>query len=249
MIYLGIREVKLPEDSELLESFLMKGPIEFMPLISKLGKGRFPKAYAGISEGSIKALVTIEREGRGISIWAGDARFVVPILEKWGPSEGALSLGLKHLHAVLEIYKPIRVFDEIFTMFVDKEHFRFAPKHKAERLTSKELPKPWTKDFKGIAYGIRVGDKVVSVGSVSNLVEGIGFCGAAIGTDPEYQNKGFANSSLSYAVLDALNIAPIVTYPVESNNIPAIRVLEKLGFRFYSSFLYTEVQKKEKENR
>ncbi len=148
---MAIREVELPEDLGLLESFLMKDPIEFMPLISKLRKGRFPQTYAGISEGSIETLVTIEKKGRRISIWAGDVRFVVPILERWGPSKGALSVGLKHLHAVLEIYKPTRVFDEIFTMFVDKEHFIFTPKHKAEKLTSGELPKPWTRDFKGIA--------------------------------------------------------------------------------------------------
>ncbi|MFB0523054.1 MAG: GNAT family N-acetyltransferase [Candidatus Bathyarchaeia archaeon] len=240
----GIREVKLPRDSELLESFLMEDPVEFMPLISDLRKERFPQAYAGISQGSITTLVTIEREGRRVSIWAGDARFVVPILGKWGPSKGALSVGLKHLHAVLEKYKPIRVFDEIFVMFVDKERFRFAPKHKAERLTSEELPEPYPEDFKGIGYGIRVDNKVVSVGTVSNFVEGIGACGAAIGTDSEYRNRGYATSTLSYAVRDALNIVPIVTYPVESNNIPAIRVLEKLGFRFYSSFLYTEVEKR-----
>ena len=244
MIHLGIREVKLPEDLGLLESFLMKDPIEFMPLISKLRKGRFPQAYAGIGEGSIKTLATIEREGRRISMWAGDVRFVVPILERWGPSEVALSVGLKHLHAVLEMYKPIRVFDEIFVMFVDKQHSIFKPKHKVERLTSEELPKPWTKDFKGIAYGIRVDNKVVSVGTVSDFVDGIGACGAAIGTDSEYRNRGYATSTLSYAVRDALNTVPIVTYPVESDNIPAIRVLEKLGFRFYSSFLYTEAQKK-----
>ena len=241
---MAIREVKLPEDLGLLESFLMKDPIEFMPLISELRKGRFAKAYAGISEGSIKTLVTIERAGRGISVWAGDVGFVVPILERWGPSKGALSVGLKHLHAVLEIYKPTRVFDEVFIMFVDKEHFIFTPKHKAERLTSKELPKPWTKDFKGIAYGIRVENKVVSVGTVSGFLDGIGACGAAIATDSEHRSRGYATSTLSYAVQDALNIVPIVTYPVESDNIPAVRVLEKLGFRYYSSFLYTEAQKK-----
>jgi len=97
----------------------------------------------------------LKEKGRGISIWAGDVRFVVPIPEKWGPSEGALSVGLEHLHAVFEIYKPTRVFDEVFTMFVDKKHFGSAPKHKAEGLTSEELPKPWTKDFKGIAYGMQ----------------------------------------------------------------------------------------------
>lgn len=129
-------------------------------------------------------------------------------------------------------------------MFVDREHFVFKPQHKAERLSSEELPKPWTKDFQGIAYGIRTNDKIVSVGSVSNLADGIGFYGAAIWTDSEYRSKGYATSTLSYAVRDALNTVPIVTYPVESDNIPAIRVLEKLGFRFYSSFLYTEAQKK-----
>ncbi|MDH5441375.1 MAG: hypothetical protein OEZ48_10180 [Candidatus Bathyarchaeota archaeon] len=57
-----IREVRLQEDFELLESFLMKDPTEFMPLISELREGRFPQAYVGIREGSIKTLVTIERE-------------------------------------------------------------------------------------------------------------------------------------------------------------------------------------------
>jgi hypothetical protein len=38
-------------------------------------------------------------------------------------------------------------------------------------------------------------------------------------------------------------LVPVFTYPVESDNMPAIRVLEKLGFRLYSAFLYTEVEK------
>jgi len=239
-----IRAIELPKDLKLLESFLMVDPIEFMPLISCLREKCFPQAYVGISESSVKTLVTIEENGYGIRVWLGDVRFVEPILEKLGPSRGHLSVGVKHLHSVLNVYRPVRVFDEIFTMIVDKEHFIFKPKHKAEKLSSKELPKPWTKDFKGIAYGIRVNKKIVSVGSVSNLVDEIGFYGAAIGTDSEHRSKGYATSTLSYAVRDALDIVPIVTYPVESDNIPAIRVLEKLGFRFYSAFLYTEVEKK-----
>lgn len=128
-------------------------------------------------------------------------------------------------------------------MFVDREHFVFKSKHDAERLSSEELPEPWTEDFEGVAYGIRVKGKIVSCGTVSGIVEGIGACGAAIGTDPEYRNRGYATSTLSYAVRDALKIVPIVTYPVESDNIAAIRVLGKLGFRFHSSFLYTEVER------
>jgi len=238
-----IREVKLPNDLEILESFLMVDPIEFLWLILCLREKRFPQAYVGISEGSIKTLVTIEKL-HGIRIWSGDVRFIEPILKRWGPSRGHLSVGVKHLRSALKIYRPVRVFDEVLIMFVDKEHFIFEPKHKPERLSSEELPKPWTKDFKGIAYGIRVNGKIASCGSVSNIIDGIGSCGAAIGTDPEERNKGYATSILSYAVRDALKLVPIVTYSVESDNIPTIRVLEKLGFRLYSAFLYTEVEKR-----
>jgi len=239
-----VREIKLPADRKLLKSFLMVDPIEFLPLISQLREKRFPRAYAGISDNSIGTLVTIEENGYGIRIWPGDERFVEPILEKWGPLRGHLSVGVKHLHRVLNVYRPIRSFDEVLIMSVYKEHFAFKPKHKAERLSSEDLPKPWTKDFRGIAYGIRVNGKIVSCGTVSHMVEGIGSHSAAIGTDPEYQNKGYATSTLSYAVRDALNLVPIVTYPVEYNIIPAVRVLEKLGFRFHSAFLYTEVEKR-----
>jgi len=240
-----VREVKLPEDLELLESFLVVDPIEFLPLTSQSREKRFPRAYAGISDSSIKTLVTIEENGHGIRIWPGDGRFVEPILENWGPLRGHLSVGVKHLDRVLNVYRPIRSFDEVLIMFVDKEHFVFKPRHKAERLSSEDLPKPWTKDFKGIAYGIRVNGKIVSCGTVGGIIEGIGSYSAAIGTDPEHQNKGYATSTLSYAVRDALNLVPIVTYPVEYNIIPAVRVLEKLGFRLYSAFLYTEMEKRE----
>ena len=239
-----IRKVKLQEDLKLLESFLMANPIEFLPLISCLEEKRLPQACAGISENSIKTLVTMQENGFGIRIWPGDVRFVEPILEKWGPSKGHLSVGVKHLHCVLNIYEPIRVFDEVLIMFVDKEHFMFEPEHKTEKLSSEELPKPWTKDFKGIAYGIRVNGKIVCCGTVGDMIEGIGSCGAAMATDPEYRNKGYAASTLSCAVRDALNLVPIVTYYVESNNIPALRVLEKLGFRFHSAFLYADVKKR-----
>jgi len=234
-----IRAVKLPKDLEILESFLMVDPIEFLWLILCLREKRFPQAYVGISEGSIKTLVTIE-ELHGIRIWPGDVRFVEPILKRWGPLREHLSVEVKHLHSALKIYRPIRVFDEILTMFVDKEHFIFKLKHKPERLSSEELPEA----SKGIAYGIRVNGRIVSSGWVGNIVEGIGSCGAAVGTDSEERGKGYAASTLSYAVRDALKLVPIVTYSVDSSNLPAIRVLEKLGFRLYSAFLYTEVEKR-----
>ena len=124
----------------------------------------------------------------------------------------------------------------------------FLTKFKADKLEGSGLHEPWSteakKNFRGIAYGIRINGEVVTVRSVENIVEWIGSGGASIITDPEYQGKGYATSALSYAVKDALNRIPIVTYPVESNNIAAIRVLEKLGFRFHSSFLYTEAVKK-----
>jgi len=234
-----VREVELPKDLEILESFLMVNPIEFLFLVLCLREKRFPQAYVGMSEGFIKTLVTIE-ELHGVRIWPGDVRFVEPILKRWGPSRGHLSVGVKHLRSALKIYMPIRVFDEVLIMFVDKEHFIFKPKQKPERLSSEELPEA----SKGIAYGIRVNGKIVSSGWVGNIVEGIGSCGAAVGTDPEERGKGYAISTLSYAVRDALKLVPIVTYSVDSNNIPAVRVLEKLGFRLYSAFLYTEVEKR-----
>ena len=237
-----IREITIPNDVDTVESCLMADPIEFLPLISSLKRNCFPQAFAGISEGSVKTLVTI-RKGHRMTVWPGDGRYIEPILARWGSQRGALTVRIKHLHEALRVYRPVRAFDEILTMFVDKEHFVFKPRQKAERLSSEELPEPWTKDFKGIAYGIRVNDKVVSCGTVSGLVRGIGASGAAIGTELEYQKRGYATSTLSYAVRDALKEVPIVTYPVESDNTPAIRVLEKLGFRFYSSFLYTEVEK------
>lgn len=236
-----IREVKLPEDEGLLEKFLMQDQIEFIHLLLALREKCFHKSYARFSEDIIKTLVTIDRF---ITVHKGDERFVNPILEKWGPSRGSFSMQLKHLHALLRIYKPLKPFDEIFAMFVDREHFLNKSKYKAERLSSKDLPKPWTKDFKGIAYGIRANNKIVSIGSVSGLVDGIGYTSSAIKTDLEYRNRGYATSTLSHAVQDALKIVPIVIYLVKSNNIPAIRVLEKLGYRFYSSFLFTEMERR-----
>ena len=244
-----IREVKIPEDFDLLERFLMVDPIEFMPLILSLREKHFPKAYAGISEDSIKTLVTIEKEGRDITIWKGDVRFVSPILERWGPSKVALSVGIKHLHAVLDIYKPVKVFDEIFMMIVDKEDFRFKPKHTPKRLKSEELWYPGEKKAE-IVYGIRVKGKIVSRGGVSRLIKDGPIKagkGAFIFTDEEHQGKGYATSTLSYAIRDALKFVPIVTYLVESNITPAIRVLQKLGFRWHSAFLYTEVEKRNYE--
>jgi len=249
-----LREIKLPEDLELLKRFLMSDAIGFVSLILRLREKHFPQAYARISEGSIKTLVTIEQKPSensfSVEIWPGDVRFIEPILEKWGPLKCGLSFGVKHLHRVLIIYRPIRVFDEVFMMFVDKEHFIFKPKHRAKKLKGDELPEPWStearKNYEGIAYGIRVNGKILSVGSVENLLEGIGSCGAAIITDPEQRNKGYATSTLAYAVRDALDIVPIVTYYVESNNMPVIRVLEKLGFLFYSAVLCTLEAEKRK---
>ena len=238
-----IREVAVPDDLQLLERFLEADPVEFLPLIARLKEQLFPKAYASIRGKLIRTLVTIEKKRSLITIWPGEPESVSRILRRWGFPKGTVSVRVKHLLSVLEVYRPVRAFDEIFTMFVDGEHFVFKPKHDAERLSSEELPEPWTEDFEGVAYGIGVEGKIVSCGTVSGIVEEIGACGAAIGTDPEYSGRGYATSTLSYAVRDALKIIPIVTYPVESDNIAAIRVLEKLGFRFHSSFLHTEVER------
>jgi len=231
-----IREVRLPEDRKLLENFVRVKPIEFLSLNSWLKENVFPEAYAGISEGHIKTLATIQKgsfDNEIWTLWPSEIRFVEPILEKWGPPRGHISLGVKHLHSVLNIYRPIHAFDEIFIMIVDKEHFIFKPKCEAERLKGEELPKPWKarKDYKGIAYGICANGEVISCGSVENIYPGIASTGGGMITDPAERGKGYATSTMSYAVRDALDLVPIVTYPVETDNTPAIIVLQKLGFR------------------
>jgi len=241
-----IREIIISRDLSLLKSFLQDDPIKFLPLLFCLKENCFHQAYVGIREGSIKTLVTTEEDSLGDiwTIWPGDVKYVKPILEQWGSSHCHMSVGVKHLHSILKIYKPTRVFDEIFIMYVDKKHFNFKPTHTPEKLNVEELPKPWTKHFMGIAYGISVDNKIVSVGSVDKIVDGVGAYSAAIKTDSEYQNKGYATSTLAYAVSDVLKSVPVVTYYVESTNRSTLRVLEKLGFRFHSAFLYTDVEKK-----
>lgn len=90
----------------------------------------------------------------------------------------------------------------------------------------------------GVYYGVRMDSKLVSAAGthVCSPLYGIA-CVGNIFTHPTHRGKGFATICTSRTVKDLLARYQTVVLNVDSQNIPALRIYRKLGFREYCTFI------------
>lgn len=89
--------------------------------------------------------------------------------------------------------------------------------------------------------GIRIGEELVSVGSV-RLTEWAGIIGV-VAMHEAHRNKGCATSIVSKLVSLALEKIPLAIIFVLSENAPARRVYETVGFKKYKTYFFMRGEK------
>ena len=87
-------------------------------------------------------------------------------------------------------------------------------------------------------FGVRVNGELVSLGR-TRLTEKVGHI-PTVATLEAHRNKGYATSIVSYLVKLILEKLPIAIIYVLSDNPPAIRVYEKVGFKPYRKYFFTK---------
>ncbi|RLF02332.1 MAG: hypothetical protein DRJ59_03915 [Thermoprotei archaeon] len=94
-------------------------------------------------------------------------------------------------------------------------------------------------------FGIFVNSQLVSTAATLVKLKEVWMLGAVY-THPEYRNRGFATSVCSAWLKHAFENTNIATLWVRSDNLPAKRVYEKLGFKTVrvNSWICVEVDKK-----
>ncbi len=91
-------------------------------------------------------------------------------------------------------------------------------------------------------FGVKVNGELVSLGR-TRLTEKVGHI-PTVATLQAHRNKGFATSIVSYLVKLILEKLPIAIIYVLSDNRPAIRVYEKVGFKPYRKYFFMKGERR-----
>lgn len=89
-------------------------------------------------------------------------------------------------------------------------------------------------------YGVYVGNRLASYASSFIQLPQIWLIGGVY-TDPKHRNRGYAQIATSAITGEALKNAKMAALFVRSNNIPAIRVYEKIGYHKIAEKLWVDV--------
>lgn len=91
-------------------------------------------------------------------------------------------------------------------------------------------------------FGVKVNGELVSLGR-TRLTEKVGHI-PTVATLEAHRNKGYATSIVSYLVKLILEKLPIAIIYVLSDNPPAIRVYEKVGFKPYRKYFFMKGERR-----
>ena len=91
-------------------------------------------------------------------------------------------------------------------------------------------------------FGLKVDGEIVSVGSML-LTDWAGLIGV-VATHKSYRKRGYATSVVSEIAKQILEKLPLAIIYVLGNNLPAIRVYQKVGFKPYKSYFFMKVGEK-----
>jgi predicted GNAT family acetyltransferase len=90
--------------------------------------------------------------------------------------------------------------------------------------------------------GVEVKDELVSLCSF-RVTEWMGAVGR-VATHKKYRNRGYATSTMSYAVKYMLQNRSDAVIFVRADNSSAIHVYQKVGFKPYRTYFFTKGKKK-----
>lgn len=163
----------------------------------------------------------------------------------------------EHKYTILRRYKALKI-REIIRMTLQRGEERPRIKHSIVRLASSDaeevtdLLRKTSPDWWGdittdkITTGMKRGDwwigikrnsKPVSVGKTFLRQTEFGSNISVVATHEVYRNRGYATSIVSTLVREILRRSDYALIHVESNNLPAIHVYRKVGFKPYKTYL------------
>lgn len=155
-----------------------------------------------------------------------------------------------HLGVIKRNFKPLGPTDssskgEITTYLivkVDAETFKPSITHRVKKLRTKDLAEvlqsmgdEWKSRIenvvhKGVAFGAYDNGSLVAAATVSEILDGLALI-RGVYTVPSFRGKGFATSACSALVQELIDLGKEAMLWVARDNLPAIRVYEKIGFK------------------
>jgi GNAT superfamily N-acetyltransferase len=180
----------------------------------------------------------------------GDSECLPQLLKKINVQEAKFAIEPQHLAQVEELYVPTKASDAAslgnitayLIMSVRTQDFNLSTTHQVTKATTNDLgdifrdlgeeygEKVRQAQNSGIALGVRVEKRWVSVAIVPEIIEEIGFI-RGVYTDPAFRGKGFSTSTMSALVKELFRLHVRPGLWVAEDNAPAVRVYKKIGFK------------------
>lgn len=180
----------------------------------------------------------------------GSAERVAKLLDYTNLDELVFVIEPHHLRVVEEHFKPLGPTDsssrgEITTysiVKVDAETFKPSIRHRVKKLGTRDLVNvlksmgdEWKSRIenvihKGVAFGAYDNGSLVAVATISEILDGLALI-RGVYTHPSFRRKGFATSACSALVQDLIDLGKEAMLWVAKDNLPAIRVYKKIGFK------------------
>jgi len=180
----------------------------------------------------------------------GNAESVAMLLDYTNLDEPVFVLEPHHLGVIKQNFVPLGPTDssskgEITTylvMKVDAETFEPSIRHRARKLRTKDLGEvlqnmgdDWKSRIenavhKGVAFGAYDNGSLVAAATVSEILDGLALI-RGVYTVPSSRRKGYATSACSALVQELIDLGKEAMLWVARDNLPAISVYEKIGFK------------------
>jgi len=180
----------------------------------------------------------------------GTIECITKLLRYIDLDEPVLVIEPHHLAVVKGFFEPVEPTDasskgKITTYLVMKTTagtFKPLIGHRVKRLgiedineVSEHLGEEWEKRVRdaihqGIAFGAYEEDALVSVATVPEIIENIGFI-RGVYTAPSLRGRGLATSACSALVKEVIALGREAVLWIAEDNLPAKRVYEKIGFQ------------------
>ncbi len=193
----------------------------------------------------------------------GDSECLPQLLKKIDAQEAKFAIEPQHLTQVEELYVPTKASDAAslgnittyLVMNIRTQDFKPSTTHQVTKVTAKDLDdifrdlgeeygeKVQQAQNSGIAFGVRLEKRWISVAIVPEIIEEIGFI-RGVYTDPAFRGKGFSTSTMSTLVKELFRLHVKPALWVAEDNAPAVRVYKKIGFKPSKSTLLGFTAKK-----
>jgi len=216
------------------------------------------KILLALEENRIDGMMLVFR--KSIVQLRGSCEAAKALLERLDLQKVELQALEQHKQHILKKYKST-VSHEMILMVLHEGEERLQIKHPTVKLDASDAgriatimkqadPEFWeTQTSQQIAermnslnwLGIKINGELVSIGN-AHLTEWGGHIGV-IATHEDHRNKGYATSIVSELVKQILGRLSIAMIYVLSDNTPAIRAYEKVGFKPYRTYFFMRGEK------